>query len=169
MPKAKQSQEPRTLAPARGRVVFDPGFCRTCRVCEVACSIGHEGVARPAVARINIHFDEFAETDPISGVICAQCEDAPCIEACPLDVPYRDPRTGAVLIDEERCVGCMKCAKACPWDVPKRHPDKRLSLKCDLCYTREEGPLCVAYCPLSGKALRYEPDYYAKGNGGGDL
>ncbi|MEA3407314.1 MAG: 4Fe-4S dicluster domain-containing protein [Chloroflexota bacterium] len=114
------------------------------------------------MARINIHFDEFKETDPISATICSQCEEAPCIEACPLDAMSRDARTGAVIIDEELCVGCMQCRDACPWDIPKRHPHKRLAIKCDLCNEREEGPLCVEVCPLSGKALRYEPDYYTK-------
>lgn len=151
---------------ARGRVVFDPAWCRTCRVCEVACAIGHEGVARPAVARINIYFNEFAESDPISGVICLQCEEAPCIEACPVEACARDAATGAVLIDAESCIGCMSCADACPWDVPKQHPDQAVAIKCDLCVGLEGGPLCVAYCPLAGKALRYEPDYYGDATGG---
>jgi Fe-S-cluster-containing dehydrogenase component len=68
----------------------------------------------------------------------------------------RDERTGAVLVREKRCIGCMLCRDACPWDVPKRHPERRLALKCDLCVDRAEGPLCVEMCPLSGKALRYE-------------
>jgi len=149
----------------RGRMVFDPAWCRTCRVCEIACAIGHEGVARPAVARINIYFNEFAATDPISGVLCLQCEDAPCIEACPVEACRREPTRGAVIVDAELCSGCMRCAKACPWGVPKRHPDRKLAVKCDLCYDQPAGPYCVAYCPLAGKALRYEPEYYVKGNG----
>jgi carbon-monoxide dehydrogenase iron sulfur subunit len=142
--------------PARARVVFDPAWCRTCRVCEVACSIGKESTARPALARINVFFDEFQEEHPISASICFQCADAPCIEVCPKDAMSRDARTGAVLIQERRCIGCMLCRDACPWDVPKRHPERKLALKCDLCVDRAEGPLCVEMCPLSGKALRYE-------------
>ena len=146
---------------ARGRVIFNPASCRTCKVCEISCSIYHEGKASASMARINIRFDEFQETDPISATICFQCEDAPCIEACPVDALSRDARTGAVIIDEERCVGCLQCRDACPWDVPKRHPQQRIAIKCDLCSEREEGPLCVEVCPLSGKALRYEAEYYA--------
>jgi Fe-S-cluster-containing dehydrogenase component len=125
-------------------------------VCEAACSIGKEGTARPALARINVFFDEFQEQDPISAAICFQCADAACLDVCPKDALARDERTGAVWVDEARCIGCMLCRKACPWDVPKRHPDRRLSLKCDLCMGRDGGPLCVEMCPLSGKALRYE-------------
>ena len=66
--------------PAKARVVFDPAWCRTCRVCEVMCAIGKEGVASPALARINVVFDEFQEQDPITGTICFQCADAACME-----------------------------------------------------------------------------------------
>ena len=120
------------------------------------CSIGHEGTASPALARINVYFDEFREQAPISASICFQCADAPCVEACPKDAMARDERTGAVVIDEKRCIGCMLCQKACPWDVPKRHTERRIAIKCDLCAGRAGGPLCVEMCPLSGKALRYE-------------
>ena len=41
------------------RIVFDAQWCRTCKVCEVVCSISKEGQARPSLARINIFFDEF--------------------------------------------------------------------------------------------------------------
>jgi Fe-S-cluster-containing hydrogenase component 2 len=128
------------------------------------CSIAHEGAARPALARIRITFDEFEEERPISGSVCFQCLDAACMEACPKDAMSRDERTGAVLIDEKRCIGCMLCQNACPWDVPVRVSapvcasahTRRLAVKCDLCAGREEGPICVQMCPLSGKALRYQ-------------
>ena len=139
-----------------GRIVFDPQWCRTCRVCEVMCSIAREGVASPALARINVTFDEFRDVDPIAGTVCFQCEDAPCLEACQAEAMYRDPETGAVVIDQERCIGCMKCRKVCPWDVPKLHRELYVAIKCDLCAGREGSPVCVRMCPLSGKALRYE-------------
>jgi len=123
----------------------------------MSCAILKEGASRPAVARLNIYFDEFADADPISARICFHCADAPCLEACPVEAIYRHPRTGAVIIDEDTCVGCMRCAQECPWDVPKRHPDRRKAIKCDLCSDRPEGPYCVSVCPLSGKALTYTP------------
>ena len=148
------------LPAAKGRVIFDPWSCRTCKVCEVACSIAKEGQARPALARMNIIFDEFNAEAPISGLLCRQCEDAPCIEACPVGAMGRDAHTGAVVVDAEVCVGCMKCAEACPWDIPKKHSELDVAIKWDLCLDREGGPLCVEVCPLKGKALRYEPHYY---------
>ncbi len=158
-----------SVSGAKGRVVFDYHFCRTCRVCEAVCSIHKEGQARPAVARIAILFDEFATANPLSATICAQCEEAPCIGACRVGAMTRHPDTGAVLISDDKCTGCMLCRKACPWQIPQRHPDRRKALKCDLCYDRAQGPLCVQMCPLSGKALRYEPEYYSGGNDNGHL
>jgi Fe-S-cluster-containing dehydrogenase component len=154
-------------------IAFDAQWCRTCRVCETACAIHHEGAARPALARIQVTFDEFvaelsapveepaAAYDFVSATVCLQCADAPCIPACPAGALSRDARTGAVVVDadpdsERACIGCMLCRKACPWDVPRRHPERRVAIKCDLCAGREGGPVCVEMCPLSGKALRVE-------------
>ena len=147
---------------AQGRVVYDPGSCRTCKVCEIACSIGKEGEARPALARMNITFDEFNADKPVTGRLCAQCKRARCLEACPTGALTRDARTGAVVVDVEICVGCMTCRDACPWGIPKLHPGRNVAIKCDLCRDREGGPLCVEVCPLKGKALRYEPAYYVR-------
>ena len=139
----------------RGRVEFNAQWCRTCKVCEVVCSIAKEGRAQPALARINVFFDEFSTTDPITANVCAQCPGAPCVDACPVDAMRQDNCTGVVVVDDEACIGCMKCREACPWDVPKKHPDNNIAVKCDLCADRDEGPLCVRMCPLSGKALSY--------------
>jgi len=138
------------------RLAFDGDACRACRACEAACSLTHEGAVSPTLARINVTFDEFAERTMATARFCLQCEDAPCIEACPTDAMSRHPQTGAVIIDAQQCVGCMVCARACPWHIPKRHPDQRLAIKCDLCSDREEGPACLQICPLAGKALTME-------------
>ncbi|MDF1512563.1 MAG: TIM barrel protein [Anaerolineae bacterium] len=137
------------------RIVFDPDWCRTCKLCEMVCSISHEGEARPSLARIQIAFDAFTADNPIKGSVCAQCLDAPCISACPVDAMSRYERTGAVVVDQDLCIGCMACRRACPWDIPQKHPELKIATKCDLCGDREDGPLCVEMCPLSGKALRF--------------
>jgi len=177
-------QEPISSAQAqvtRRWIAFDAQWCRTCRVCETVCAITHEGAARPALARIRVTFDEFpratagpgeaglavALDEPaaaryfVSGTVCLQCVDAPCVESCPTRSLSRDAHTGAIVVDtepgsERACIGCMRCRTACPWDVPVRHPERKVALKCDLCAGREGGPVCVEMCPLSGRALRVE-------------
>jgi Fe-S-cluster-containing dehydrogenase component len=118
--------------------------------------VAHEGAAQPSLARINVLFDEFDEKEPVTAHYCFQCAEAACLESCPAEAMFRDPRTGVVLVDEDRCIGCMACRRACPWDVPKRHPERKVAIKCDLCHDCVDGPLCVAMCPLSGRALRHE-------------
>jgi len=132
---------------------FSGVACRACRACEMACSLTHEGAVSPSLARINIVFDEFAEQAVVTARFCLQCIDAPCIDACPVEAMARHPRTGAVTVNAEACIGCMQCAKACPWGIPKRHPDQRLAIKCDLCSDIPEGPACIRFCPLAGEAL----------------
>ncbi|MHB9032815.1 MAG: 4Fe-4S dicluster domain-containing protein [Anaerolineae bacterium] len=157
------SVDSRKTAAAKGRLVFVSSSCRTCRVCEQVCAISHEGYARPAVARINIVFDEFAQPESaVSASYCLQCQDAPCLAACPNAAMYRDPATGAVLVIEENCTGCMRCRKACEWKVPKLHPEKKIAIKCDLCSGREGGPVCVKFCPVVDKALVYSAEYYVR-------
>lgn len=135
------------------RLVFNGDACRACRACEAACSLTHEGAVSPSLARITIAFDEFAEQAMVTASFCLQCDDAPCINACPVEAMARHPRTGAVTINAETCIGCMRCAKACPWGIPKRHPDERLAIKCDLCSDVQDGPACVRFCPLASEAL----------------
>jgi carbon-monoxide dehydrogenase iron sulfur subunit len=152
-----------SLPSAQGRLLFDPKYCRTCRVCEQACSIIREGYARPTVSRINVIFNEFAPPESaIQALYCFQCHDAPCIIACPNGAMTRESATGAITILEEKCSGCMKCRKACEWAVPKLHKERKVAIKCDLCCGREEGPACVQFCPLASKALSYDPHYYPR-------
>jgi carbon-monoxide dehydrogenase iron sulfur subunit len=158
-----RSAQLKPLPPARGRLLFDPKYCRTCRVCEQACAITREGWARPTVSRINVTFDEFAPAETaVKAQYCLQCQDAACISACPNGAMTRDLRTGAVIILEDKCSGCMRCRKACEWVVPKLHPERKVAIKCDLCSDQAEGPACVRFCPLAGKALKVDPNYYPR-------
>ena len=60
---------------------------------------------------------------------------------------HRDEETGAVLCDEDRCVGCWMCVMVCPFGAIQRNlVGNKVASKCDLCYG-EEMPVCVANCP----------------------
>lgn len=66
--------------------------------------------------------------------------------------------SGAVVINEEKCVGCGYCVANCPFDVPKINPQTHKSTKCDLCFDRiEEGitPSCAKTC--TADALQFAP------------
>ncbi|MBN2062070.1 MAG: 4Fe-4S dicluster domain-containing protein [Deltaproteobacteria bacterium] len=140
-----------------GAVVYNPGVCSACGICEIMCSLWHEGSAGPLLSRVNVVRDAFTVRHHL--VICRQCEYPSCYHACPLQDKALciDEATGALYIDEEECTACGSCIEACPFDPPriKYHAEKQVAFKCDLCREREEGPICVEYCPF--QALTYIP------------
>ena len=79
--------------------------------------------------------------------LCAQCDDAPCIESCPVSALSLDDYTGAVLVDEEACTSCGNCITACPGTIPYLHPTTKKALICNLC---GGDPECVKVCVEAG-------------------
>ena len=80
---------------------------------------------------------------------CQQCENAPCIAACPTGASYRDEENGLVLIDKETCIGCQACMDACPYGARSYNEDLNVVEKCTCCVQRlheGEKPACVATC-----------------------
>ncbi|MBN1637233.1 MAG: 4Fe-4S dicluster domain-containing protein [Deltaproteobacteria bacterium] len=137
------------------KILFvDQEKCIGCRMCEQWCSLTRFGVINPAKASIRIIRDHFKQMD--RSFYCHQCEDAPCISACPpkIGALMRDEKTGAVKVDREKCVGCLKCQKACVHAAIRMHPSEKYVLICDLC---GGVPQCVKHCPE--KAVQYRnPD-----------
>jgi ferredoxin len=87
---------------------------------------------------------------------CNHCLDAPCQSHCPASAIDRDLQTGAVLIDDGKCIGCKYCGWACPYDAPRFDATDNVMTKCTWCHLRlVEGrvPACVEQCPTT--ALRF--------------
>jgi carbon-monoxide dehydrogenase iron sulfur subunit len=128
-------------------LLVEPDKCTTCRLCELACAERHEGTYRPSRAhvQVTIHTDDAFYFPRV----CLQCDDAPCIEACPNDALVRDPETNAVLVVAEKCNACGDCEPACPYGAIRLWDE--LAHKCDLC---GGDPECVRFCATG--ALRYE-------------
>jgi Fe-S-cluster-containing dehydrogenase component len=125
-------------------VVRDYIKCSGCRLCEIACTMKHEGRIWPEASRIRVFM-----LVPGAEVthLCAQCSDYPCVSSCPADALSVNDGTGAVIVDEEKCTSCGACIKACPGQVPHLHPEKRHALICDLC---GGDPECAKICERAG-------------------
>jgi Fe-S-cluster-containing dehydrogenase component len=82
---------------------------------------------------------------------CRRCEKPACEMVCPKHATHRNFATGAMEVDESRCIGCLSCVFACPFGATFTDPNSGEVLKCDLC---DGDPTCVKVCPC--EALTYE-------------
>jgi len=140
------------------RVYVKEEVCMGCSLCEVYCKLQH--------AKSKDLIKAFKREAPIplprlrveiKGAIsfslcCQQCDDAPCAYSCLTGAITRDPATGQVMVDEEKCVGCWTCILVCPFGAIKQDLLQRKAVRCDLC-EGEDIPVCVTNCP--NEALVY--------------
>lgn len=131
-------------------LVLDPMVCDGCRVCEMVCSLRNEGECNPEKSRIRVIKQEIKGI--CTPVTCIHCEKALCESVCPMHALDTDPKTGAIVLSEEACIGCKLCLYVCPLGAPIFDPAKGTVVKCDLCGGE---PTCVKFC--SRKALLYVP------------
>ena len=124
------------------KILIDHEKCTGCYMCGQICSLVKTGTFNPGASRIRIvDWEESGVTVPI---LCQHCEEPVCIAACPEEAIKKDPQTGVVSIDQERCRVCSNCRKACPYGgAVYSAPEKKVFL-CDLC---EGEPACVSVCP----------------------
>ncbi|RMI14533.1 MAG: 4Fe-4S ferredoxin, partial [Calditrichaeota bacterium] len=131
--------------------IIDNRKCIGCHACTVACKAEHDvpiGVNRTWVKYIEK--GEYPHTRRLFSVMrCNHCEDAPCVEICPVQALYtRDD--GIVDFDNRRCIGCKACMQACPYDALYIDPNTRTAAKCNYCAHRVDiglEPACVNVCP----------------------
>lgn len=125
-------------------LLIDPEKCTGCLQCELACSFEHEGVFNPARSRIKVfEFEHGRRSVPYT---CTQCDEAWCLNACPVAAIEIDAATGAKTVNELSCVGCKACTVACPFGTINFNPVSGKVDKCDLC---AGNPQCVEACPTA--------------------
>ena len=145
------------------RIYVNEEYCIGCRLCEIHCQVQHS----PSKKIIKAFREEnpkamprllVEEEGPLSFAMqCRHCDDAPCVEACITGAMHRDEETGAVLCDEDRCVGCWMCVMVCPFGAIQRNLlGSKAASKCDLCIG-EDVPVCVAHCPNEALVFVEEP------------
>ncbi len=125
-------------------VVRDYIKCTGCRLCEIACSMKHEGRIWPEASRVRVFMLVPGAEVPH---LCAQCSDYPCISSCPSEALYKNEDTGAVIVDDEKCIACGACINACPGQIPHMHPEGGRVVICDLCGGEPE---CAKICERAG-------------------
>lgn len=111
------------------------------------------------------------------GVQCFQCQNAPCVKACPTKATWQEP-DGIVVVDYDWCIGCRYCMAACPywgrrfnWNKPQVPQDEMTTKqhylgnrmrvkgsmeKCTFCIQRTrqgKQPACAEACPTGARVF----------------
>lgn len=167
-PALKQNRIDTKIPSSHGYLLVDVEKCQGCTSCMLACTLVHEGVQNPSLARIQIIQNPFESfPDDLTIAQCRQCVEPACVEACPENAIMAPASFGHVrVVDKARCIGCGECQTACPFTPgrPVVSPDKLFNDeikadKCDLCsqapYHWDKaggGPTgkmaCVEVCPV---------------------
>lgn len=141
----------RTDLPAKWAKVIDNSRCIGCHACSTACKSENEvplSVNRTYVKYVDIGiFPDVRRAYQVTR--CNQCDDAPCVEACPTAAMFQRP-DGIVDFDKSICIGCKACIAACPYDAIFINPDDHSAEKCNFCTHRLDvglEPACVVVCP----------------------
>jgi len=140
------------------RILANEDVCIGCHLCEVYCLVEHSGSRQllkafkqeqpRALARVHVE-----EERPNSvAVQCHHCHEPQCVYACLTGAMQKDPETGIVTSDPERCMGCWTCIMVCPYGALGRDTRRGVVVKCDLC-SHLVTPACVAHCPNEALTL----------------
>ena len=164
-------------------MVIDMKACIACASCAVACKV--ENNLPDEVWWNRVLTDGGENPDTPAGVYpdltmsnlvvaCQHCDNPACAKVCPVGATYKDPETGVVRQDYDKCIGCRMCMSACPytgvrsfnWEEPKHvvgHAlgdadvpahQKHVVEKCTFCYqrlARGETPACMDLCPARAR------------------
>ena len=158
--------------------VIDSKSCISCHSCAVACKV--ENNLPDTIWWNRILTDGGPNMDTPAGTYpnltirnipmgCQHCENPACVKVCPVGATYKDPETGVVRQDYDKCIGCRMCMSACPytgvrsfnWEEPGYHVDfavgdadvvphqKHTVEKCTMCWHRlakDLQPACMEVC-----------------------
>jgi Fe-S-cluster-containing dehydrogenase component len=146
-----QLAEPPVTSSGKWAKVIDHTRCIGCHACSTACKSENEvplSVNRTYVKYVDVGL--FPQTRRSFQVTrCNQCEDPPCVAACPTAAMYQRP-DGIVDFDKAACIGCKACIAACPYDAIFINPSDHSAEKCNFCAHRIDmglEPACVVVCP----------------------
>jgi Fe-S-cluster-containing dehydrogenase component len=157
-------------------MAIDLKKCIGCYACQTACKAEH--MTPPGIFWTRIIKREHGKFPNVGllnlPLICMQCDEPLCVDACPTGATYKRPEDGIVIVDPSKCMGCKACIAACPYGAryhaggikeyfPGQGPTTSEQFgrqwhavngvveKCDFCLATgrlEEGrePACVEVC-----------------------
>jgi tetrathionate reductase subunit B len=150
--------------------IIDVARCNGCYSCQIVCKDEHVGNDWSPYARPQPDTGQFwlKLTETTRGtipkvrvayrpVLCAHCDEAPCISACPVEGGIYKRHDGLVVINPMKCTGCKSCVDVCPYGAIYFNDDLNLAQKCTGCaHLLDRGwqePRCADACPT--QAIRF--------------
>lgn len=164
-------------------MAIDLQLCFGCTECAVACKSNNNLPNNMWWNRVLTDGGDYPDTakgtyPQVSmahyPVGCQHCANPACAKVCPVGATWRDEKTGIVVQDVDKCIGCRMCMSACPytgvrsfnWEEPRYPMDfalgdadapkhqKHVVEKCIFCYqrlARGETPACMDLCPARAR------------------
>ena len=106
-------------------------------------------------------------------IFCRHCQRPECAYTCMTGAMHKDPDTGFVEYDKEKCASCYMCIMACPYgaislesiglpsatsETMAQKSMRSVAVRCDLCkdWMKREGksvPACVEACPVHARSV----------------
>jgi Fe-S-cluster-containing dehydrogenase component len=171
-------------------LLYDATLCVGCKACVAACKAANDNP--PVFNTVDPLWDTPLDTNGYTfniikmyrngtmdakdqeengysfmKVSCMHCADPSCVSACPVSAMTKDPVTGVVGYDADKCIGCRYCVAACPFGIPKYQydsPTGRIG-KCELCRHRyKDGhySACAEVCPTGATLYGKTSDLLAE-------
>ena len=130
--------------------IFNYNKCVNCSACMASCVLENGWTINPRT--VYTYNSEALSSMPVINfsLACNHCNEPVCLKGCPAGSYFREPVTGAIAIDDSKCIGCRYCQWSCPYDAPKFDDRKRIIFKCNLCssgLTEGRLPACTNACP----------------------
>ncbi|OHC65470.1 MAG: hydrogenase 2 protein HybA [Rhodocyclales bacterium GWA2_65_20] len=184
------ARETRPRPPEALGLLYDATLCVGCKACVAACKEANNNP--PEFSTVDHLWDTPLDTSGYTFNIikmyrngtmevkdqekngyafmktsCMHCGDPSCVSACPVSAMTKDPVTGVVGYNPDKCIGCRYCVAACPFGIPKYQydsPTGRIG-KCELCRHRTKDghySACAEVCPTGATLYGKTSDLLAE-------
>ena len=140
------------------RIYVREEVCMGCGLCRVHCQTEHsqsKDIYKAFKREMPLPQPRLCverRGDVCFAVQCRHCDEPWCVYSCLTGAMRKNPVTGIVTSDPEKCIGCWTCLIACPNGSLVKNRSSKIVAKCDFC-PGQDTPVCVVNCPNEALVL----------------